>query len=120
METQAQLFLKRYTDHLGQCETCTANVALASKFGKRIEAENLCRIGAAILEGYKHHSGSKAMEYLTRLQSMSWSDLVFAALGAASDSDILWVICLDVVIAQKVEMIWGMSEEYWRRRKMGI
>jgi hypothetical protein len=105
MDTLKQGFLKRYIAHIKECPIC---LMVGSNF------DALCPVGSAILNCYRQEVGGPVEEYLEELSTMHWDEIVMALMGVNEDSDEVWVVCLDQVIAQKCEIIWALSEAFWK------
>lgn len=73
----------------------------------------MCRIGQAIVYAYGNDVRDVNFGQLQELERLTWDELAMATLRADDETDEVWITCLDVLVAQKVEMIWAMSEAFW-------
>lgn len=76
----------------------------------------MCPIGQAIVYAYSNGIKNIAISQFDELLKMNWDTLAVASLFADEDPDPIWPVCLDAVIAQKVELIWHLSESFWRKQ----
>jgi hypothetical protein len=106
LETTRQILLRKYLAHSTHCSTCQGS---GSIFGE------MCPIGQAIHMAYGKGVREEKYSHLHDLEKLNWDQLALATLRAEDETDQEWVVSLDAIIAQKVEYIWAMSEEYWRR-----
>jgi len=73
----------------------------------------MCPIGQAIVYAYGNDVRDIGFTQMQELERLTWDELAMATLRADDEKDEVWVTCLDVLVAQKVEMMWAMSEAFW-------
>lgn len=107
MDTRDQLLLRKHLDHTHQCAVCRHSDGLR---------EEMCATGIAIIAAYGDGRLNVDCGPMAEIKKLTWGALAMATLRAEDDPDETWVMCLDAVIAEKVEYIWAMSEFHWKEK----
>lgn len=111
METSNQILLKKFLIHSSYCPICRTSHG---------RIDYMCPLGQTIIEVYGKGLSTGGCEQLVEVQRLTWTELALALMGANDDPDPVWITCLDVAVAQKVEVIWVLSEAYWARQHQSL
>jgi hypothetical protein len=109
MDTARQIIVRKMKAHLVECVRC--RLSIHDRQYKR------CDFGAALLKVYETADLTNPNHAFKPFLKMTQDDLALATLGADDDPNWEWVVCLDILVEQRCELLWAVSELHWNSKR---